>query len=345
MKEKKRGKPTPRRGKLVWATGISGCGRKEHLARWQEYCEKKGKKVKIYHVGQMMFEWARLNEVPLTREKVLQAPDFVLNAVRGGVLEKIKGSLEKDLYENDAVVISHHANFFWQKIYRQAYNAYYIREFNPDMFVTFIDAGEDILERLKKRKQWLGQGIDEKDVLLWQNIEVKDTKSFKQWIDSDSKFFVIPIKQPVETLHHLLFKTERKIVYVQMPISHLGVDDLEKVKLFVRYLWNYFVVFDPLTIETGVIHAEEEGVVEDLTKHFQAVHRDLNWFIPQVDATIAYIIKPVFTAGVIDECVEAYNSCKSVWVIFPEETSSPFLKFRARIFKSTEEFFDFAKTQ
>ena len=46
-----------KRGKLIWATGIPGCGGKRHLKEWQQYCESQGKKVKIYHIGELMFSW------------------------------------------------------------------------------------------------------------------------------------------------------------------------------------------------------------------------------------------------------------------------------------------------
>ena len=61
------------------------------------------------------------------------------------------------------------------------------------------------------------------------------------------------------------------------------------------------------------------------------------------DICLAYYIKIVFTAGVVDESIEAYHANKEVWVIFPESFTSPFLSYRAKVFRSVEEFFEFLK--
>ena len=45
--------------KLILATGISGVGEKKYLREWEAYCGVRGKKVKIFCVGEMMIERAR----------------------------------------------------------------------------------------------------------------------------------------------------------------------------------------------------------------------------------------------------------------------------------------------
>jgi len=82
---------------LVIATSISGSGRKECLNKLADYSKKFGKKVKIYHVGQMLFEHAEKVGIHLTPENVLNANPSVINAIRGAVFENILANLPKDL--------------------------------------------------------------------------------------------------------------------------------------------------------------------------------------------------------------------------------------------------------
>lgn len=335
------------RGKLIWATGIPGCGGKRYLKDWQKYCEGQEKKVKIYHIGEMMFSWIWGNVgTEIKGETVLNRHQEYLDLARMAVLGEIRHSLSQDLEENDAVLIRSHTSFYWRGCFSPVYNERYLcgLEHTPDMFVTFIDGATDILKVLKKRDQWKNQDLNEKDLWLWQNVEVDNTRRYLYLFgpNKNRKFFVVPVKQPAQTLYCLLFEPWRPIVYAQMPITHINPQELDKVRWFIEQLWKYCVVFDPLTIETGVVEAASiNGEIR--VRHNQTAHRDIEWFIPQCDIAWAYYVKIVFTAGVVDETVQASQIGKEAWVIFPGDRS-PFIQYRAtpnRIFQTPEEGLEF----
>jgi len=325
-------------GKLVVATGISGCGRKEYLENWQHLCREKEKKTKVYHVGQMLFDQAKKAKVYITPENVLNTNPYVLAALRSGVFETIFASLEKDLEEYDAVVLSIHSFFYWKKVFSRAYDHFYLGKFNPDMFICFIDNSKYILEKLVNREQWRSQDLTEQEILYWQNIEVETTGSLAEL--KEKKFFVLSVGQPTETLYNLVFEPDIEPVYVNIPITHLAEKkDQDKAKAFIKKLGEYFVVFNPLTIETGAVDLRHE---EDKTIHQQTVNRDLYWLLRQSKKNIAYFPKIVFSPGVINEVREAYETNKEAWIIYPAAESSPFLDyFSTRIFRSEKEFFEF----
>jgi len=339
-----------KRGKLIWATGIPGCGGKRHLKEWQQYCESQGKKVKIYHIGELMFSWILGNVgTEIRGETVLNMPQAYLDLARMAVLGEIHHSLDQDLEKNDAVLIRSHTVFYWRGCFSPAYNERYLcgLEYTPNMFVTFIDAAVDILKVLNKRDQWRDQDLSEKDLWLWQNIEVDNTRRYLHLFapEKNRKFFVVPVRQPAETLYCLLFEPWRPIIYAQMPISHVEPHELEKVNEFIRRLWKYCVVFDPLTIETGT--ADHAGGDEARIRHCQTAHRDLEWFIPQCDIALAYWVKVVCSPGVVDETAEASQRGKEAWVIFPGDYS-PFIQYRAkphRIFSTSEEALEFLEKE
>ncbi len=327
--------------KVIWVTSPSGTGRNGYLARWQEECVQRGKKVKVYPIGQMLFEWAKKNGVHLTREKILKSASYVLDAVRGGVFEHILGRLKSEIKSLDAIVLSAHSFFYSDEVFLPAINHFYLQQFNPDMFVTFINGSDDILKKLNEREQWKDQNLTERDILHWQNIEVEVTGVLANIFDKD--FFVIPTKQPAKTLYYLIFEPEREPIYFQVPISHLKKSEFEKVHPFVEKLWDMFTVFNPLTIETGKVEIGEEV---DLAVHHQTVHRDLRWLLRQSKKGIAFIPKLVPTPGVFDEMKEAVETNKDAWAVFSKDTAlSPFLvHFSSKIFKTEEDFWKFVYT-
>ncbi|MBI4812042.1 hypothetical protein HY798_01130 [Candidatus Falkowbacteria bacterium] len=339
---------TPKkRGMLIWTTGPSGCGAQRYLKDCQADCENEGKKVKIHHLGKMMFSWIWENlGTEMKGDTVLNRHKEYLDLARMAVLGEIRHSLDRDLEENDAVFVRSHSVFYWRGCYTPAYNERFIMSLNhpPDMFVAFIDAAADILKVLRKRDQWCDQDLSEKDLWLWQNIEVDNARRYLYLFEPNKnrRFFVIPVKQPAQTLYRLLFEPWRPIVYAQMPISHVEPHELEKVNDFIKQLWKWCVVFNPLTIETGTVeHAGSSD--ETKIRHCQTAHRDLEWFIPQCDIALAYWVKVVCSPGVVDETAEASQLGKEAWIIFPGDYS-PFIQYRAkphRIFSTPEEALEF----
>ncbi len=339
-----------KRGRLIWATSPSGCGAKRHLKDFQKYCKDKGKSVPVYHLGDLICAWLwEKRRIKVRPETILNVNKVVLDVAREAVLERIENGLDKDLEENDAVLIRGHTTFLWNGCYTPVYNEPFILAHSPDMFVTFIDGAEDILRVLNRRNQWKSQNLSEKDIWLWQNVEVDNTRRYLYLFEpnENQRFFVIPVKQPAQTLYDLLFEPQKPIVYAQMPITHLEPHELEKVRQFIEQLWQYCVVFDPLTIETGVVERNGNDCAEIKVRHSQTAYRDLEWFIPQCNISIAYFVKLVFSAGVVGETMQTFQTGKEAWMIFPGEYAySPFIHYLVmpnRIFKTPEEVLDHLK--
>jgi hypothetical protein len=344
-----------KKGTLVVTSGISHCGGKsDFLPGFSRLCQKHGKKVKIYNTGEMIPEWVRDNAgVELAEDTILDVDPLAMEIAQGGVWQYIVSRLGQALSRNDVVIINIHTVFYWRRIFETVNNHLFLRKmidagFRPDLFVCFIDNAVNILNRLNQSKQWSGQQLGENDVWRWQNIEVDNTKTFI-WAyyppGAKRKFFVMPVRQPPETFYHIIFNPLMPLVYSQTPITHLEPHELEDYKNFVSELRKWAVVFDPLTIETGIIE-KVTGSADNLDKHvrhYQTVHRDLMWFIPQVEICAALITKHVFTAGVVDETVTASRNGKHTWVAFPGGYS-PFLLYRStenRVFQTAGELLEY----
>lgn len=331
------------------ATGISGSGRKKYLKDFEEYAKLHKKKVKIFYVGDMLFEQAQKIGVPITPENVLNTNPSVLNSLRSAVFENILMTLPHDLKKYDVVILSVHSFFYWKKIFTRAYDRFYLSHFKTDVFATFIDDAQAIKIRLNAKEQWKPEKLTIQELLLWQNVEVEVTSS---WADMHLKpFFVIPAKQPISTLYKIIFCPEREPIYVCMPMSHFqDKKGQQKIDKFVGELNKYFTVFDPRTIERSL----EPGVANFKVVNLKAknnpiifnqvVNRDLYWLVRQSKKIIAFFPKIVSSPGVINELREAHETNKSVWIIFPGKAGSPFLTyFSDRVFSTEKEFFRFLK--
>ncbi len=329
---------------LIIATAISGSGRKGYLKEFEEFAKSHRKKVKIYYVGDMLFEQAKKIGVPITAENVLNTNPFVLSSLRSAVFENILITLPKDLKQYDAVILSVHSFFYWKKIFTRAYDQFYLSHLKADMFVAFIDDSRAIKPRLDAKEQWKLEKLTIQEILLWQNVEVEVTSS---WADMYFKpFLVVPVKQPVSTFYKTLFCPEREMVYVSMPITHLqNKREQKKVDRFIVELNKYFIVFDPRVVEQsggfGVVNLKDKG---DPTFFNQIVNRDFYWFVKQSKKIIVFFPKVVSSPGVINELREAHETNKNAWVIYPGKGGSPFLTyFSDKVFSNEKEFFRFLK--
>lgn len=329
--------------RLIITTAISGSRRKEYLKKFEERAKKHGKRVKIYHVGQMMLEHSKNIGVHFTPENVLNAPPSVISAVRSAVFEKIASELPKELKRNDAVFINIHAMFYWKNVFVRAWDNYYVSQLNPDMFLAFVDDVVGIDRELRSRKQWKKEKLTFNEILLWRNVDVEMSAS---WAEMKRKpFYIIPSQSNEKLLHRLIFEPHLEKIYIAMPLTHfINPKGQAIVDKFVKKLEKYFIIFDPREVEVVEQWKSAMRTEEVLN---QIVNRDMYWLIKQIDRVIAYFPKPVLSPGVINELREAHETNKEAWLVYPKgETMSPFLTYYSNmIFRGPGELFRFLGEQ
>lgn len=346
LEKKKKG-----RGFLVLATGSSCCGRKEvFLPGLVKLCEEKKTKIKIHNVGDKVFGfiWGA-TRIDIPPENILPVNKLAMSCTQYGIFKDLCHQLLKDLEEYDVVIVNLHTRFLWWQgsVSIPIYNEPFINELlkfglKPDLLVCFIDNARDIVERLNKSSQWRNQNLSEADAWKWQNEEVNATKGYLFLTDERINFFVIPVMQPPETMYYILFEPWRPIIYAQMPISNIKAGKLKKVIWFINELRKEGIVFDPLTVETGVVERAEFDRIDEnrdiIVRHMQTGYRDDEWFIPQCGISISFHVELVFTFGVVDETVHVAQLGREPWSIFPGDLSpfQPFRIYYKRIFETPE---------
>lgn len=307
------------------------------------YASRNKKKIKIYHVGDLLFEHAAKTGINVTPENILNSNPAVIHALRSAVFENILAELPRVRREFHAVIVNVHAMFFWKHVFQRTWDTYYIPQFRPDMLVTFIADAARVKKHLEERKQWQPMKITAYDVLLWSNVEVEVTAGWAEM--AKRSHYVIPVASSERLLYRLMFEQRTETAYVSMPLTHgLHHTIQKKSDMLVRALEKYFIIFDPRTIELA---RPTTGDWVDAAAHHQIVNRDLYWLVRQSDRVIAYFPRVISSPGVIHELREAYETNKEVWVIWPKDAAqSPFItRYAHKVFKSPAELLRFLRSK
>ena len=326
--------------KLILTTGISGVGEKKYLKEWEDYCEKRGKRVKIFYVGEAMLKHAHSCGIKLKKKNFLNADKDLLQMNRSAVFAGILTDISANSSDYDAVIICMHAFMFWKERFYRTYDRF-LKKFSPDMYITFIDDFRNIANRLNQRGEWRRK-LTYTKILYWQNVEVEVTSGWADFFDKP--FFAFPTGQPISTLYKLIFHPEIETVYVKMPISHFREPEKRAmIDEFIKELDKPFTVFSPLAVEAvGAFAIEKFDDEETLTINNHIVHRDLYWFVSQCDMGVTLWPGVIPSPGVNHETHESHTKTKDEWVIYLGGEASPFIAyFNTAFFKSQEEFFEF----
>lgn len=330
--------------KVIICTGISGSGRKEYLERFERYSASLGKKVKIYHVGQLMIARAQRDGLNITPKNILNTNRHTMQALRSAVYESILADVEKDHKTYDAIVVSIHGFFYWKKTFHHSYDHHYVSRFKSDLFVTIMRDPVDVRETLIARDQWKRERLTEQEVSLWQNVE---TEVIATWAEfSDCPFYGFYDAQSLSTLYKLAFIPNMETTYISMPMTHL-TDPKSRARIgrFIKKLEEFYVVFVPMITKgklPGVHEKLNKNTHTEYTNSYQTVKVDLDIFLRQADCITVFFPKPVSSPGVINELREAHETNKEAWIVYPSKVASPFLMYYYdRSFKSEKEFFAF----
>lgn len=344
----------------VVVTGISGSGRVELIKRFSIFAKEKKKSVRVFDVGEMMFNAAEKLGIEIKEDKILDLSPSALNFLRATVFEQII----RECSQHEDVVVATHACFRWRKFLIQAFDFNYLRELNPDMYITVVDSLPSIKLRLESSRVWRGR-LSLKDIIVWRDEETILTKSIADF--QDKPFFIVPFSTPPESLFRLFFYPNSKKAYLSYPITHTGMDPskIEQKNIFRDKLRKAgLIVFDPNDVEDsdilrlvspdsskdGTVKLEKDGTTISFSlDEIKEVERDINeqivsrdyQLIDQSDFIIVYYFSPVMSPGVLSEMTYGFSNNKNIYVVF-EGPESPFFKYYStKIFSNEEELYKF----
>jgi len=347
----------------VIVTGISGSGRSSYLQSVLQYATGKGKQVKILEVGNMMFAIAQALGITIPEDKILDLSPSTLGYLRTAVFEQIL----RECSQNENLIISTHACFRWKKHILNAFDFHYLNEINPDLYVTVVDELLPIKARLEASDQWKDH-LDLKDILIWRDEEIFITKAIADF--QRKPFYIMPRKQPPDTLYRFMLDPNSKKVYLSYPITHvrkhaekLRAKDGFRDKLRTAGM----VIFDPGEIDDvnaiklasdaasnkkERLEFETEGnriqvptrEIQEMRDYIydQIVARDYQ-LIDQSDLIIVYYYIPVMSPGVLSEMSYGFTNNRDVLVVFKGPESPFFHYYSTRIFSDESELMQYLK--
>jgi adenylate kinase len=320
---------------IVFLTTISETDKKGYIDETLRIAKKNGCKVKYISLGALLMK--ELKEdlgASFIAKNVLNIDEEFRALAMKNLIHNLKGEMKK--HKN--LIISGHATFLWKRNFTNAFNWRYLKDINPDMFVTLIDNTDNIKNRMSVSEQWKEHNMTGDQILAWQNVEVNVTNGWSQLLNKPH--YIIPRMEAQDVLFKLMFRPEAELVYASFPMSHIKKDEVrKKIDDFVNNLSKYFTVLNPRSIELSEHFGEAEAA--------QTCLRDLRWFTGKANKIIVYFLPElVFSAGVLSEINHAFETTKEVWMIMPKKLYGPFEKHMiSQIFNTEEEFFGFVKSK
>lgn len=135
-----------------------------------------------------------------------------------------------------------------------------IKEFQPDIFITFIDDLYSIGKRIKSRNEESPSDsyFCLRELSSWRSAEILMTDLLAKSLSSSKKTiknYVVAVKHPAQMLHRLIFEPEKLIVYTAFPITSTRKEPekVDEINNFRMKLHEKFIVFDPVTIDEDIL--------------------------------------------------------------------------------------------
>ena len=329
----------------VLMSGISCSGTKEIAKK----IEKFDSKMKVFDIGEIMFDISQELNIKISNEKVLDMDPRILKLLRELAFQRALSGTK----ESETTILSLHLTFRWHRRLMPGFAFSEPDKFAPDMYININDELKSIINCMKKDK-WAKE-LSLETVNMWIDEEEFTTKLLADL--HDKPFYLVPKNMDLNQITELI-KTKKKKAYLSYPITLLERDNPEKIdeiRAFGNLLKKEIILFDPLYIsdlldienlkkKKGAEKIEQvTEEAEQMTKD-RVVARDFQ-FIDQSDYVIVYYPTQLLSAGVMSEIVHAYAHNKEVYAIYPFDVS-PFLEYYCtRIFKTIEEFKKFLKEE
>lgn len=307
----------------VFCTGIPGAGATDYIKKVAQYGHSKGQEIKVFNVGQEVFDLAKESGFPITPAGVLDLNKRSIHYLTSAVYQKIA----REITDYEHCIVDAHIHFRWRGAVTDAVTPRMVEWLNPDAYVTMMDLARPILKRLyspkKDNEQWKSEcekgNLNIENILDLQNYEVNTTE---QWASAYKKpMYVLPSNDSVDSLYKISTRPDVEIAYASFPITHLkeDKDSQQKIDQFVEELRRFknLAVISPHSVKLP----EKPSDIEN--QH--TVMQDLEWFVEKSTKRIfVYFPKKVYSRGVDHESIKAKESCKEVWFIAPEDMNDPF---------------------
>jgi len=311
--------------------GIAGCGEKEYFEKFGNYCRKKGKKLNYISITDEILKIVQKTHPEVNRYNLLNFPKTTKDAWYKVAFENI---LSKRLEKDSINVVNIHVTYWWKDGPDEVVKANILNEFlkalNPIFFTQIVDSAENIKRRVDPIVEHVGRRLSLEDIYRWQDMECFVGELLASI--NGKKFYIIPSRQPPDTLYRLIFTNDPKI-YLSFPMFYANGKVKSVIEKFSKELNKIAIVFNPEKIEEYPHYSGRlRRISGDVT-----VKKDYR-LIAQSDMVVAFFPKIVYSSGVVSEINFASSIGKTVYLIWPSKDYGAFTAYPVhRIFFSPKE--------
>jgi adenylate kinase len=320
----------------ILVTGVSGLERERAWSHIKSNFD-------ALDLGNIMLDIARERKMDLDEQNILRADRDTLAALRAAAIARSVPRLPLIGDSSKVVVISAHSVFARSDGLHEGLLAQDLEELSPELWITLIDGPQAIEDRLKEHEaEYFHLSVAE--VVKWQELEVFYSHHLAG--DRGVLHYVVPVTQP-EVFSAIAKGDRRQTAYASYPMSHAAPEVKATIDAFVEKLKDYFIVFDPKSIESS--HGMKDYYTQEDRRAIgsHTIVRDLDWFIRiNADAVVAYWPAVVFSSGMSDELRFAHGNGKKTILVTERQQGglpllSPFFTYKATVFWGSEEFFKY----
>jgi adenylate kinase len=319
----------------ILVTGISG------LDRSRVYKDLPTSEA-VLDLGAAMLEIAQERRMTLDEHNILHAGRDTLAALRAAAISRI--NLHAARSEAKPLIVSTHSVFSRLDGLVEGLTPVDLRELQPTLWVTLIDGPQAIEDRLRAHTAAYFQ-LDVWDIVKWQELEVFFSHHLAN--ELNVRHYVVPVTQP-EVFAAICRGDRRDTAYASYPMSHAPEPVKARIRRFVEQLKDYFIVFDPSAIESSHGTKDHHTQRDRQAVGSHTIVRDLDWFIGiNADTVVAYWPEVIFSSGMSDELRYAFEIGKRTVLVTERKEEaglpllSPFLTYKASVFWSSQEYFEF----
>lgn len=349
--------------------GQIGLRKKIFLPQVEGLARSKGKTLKVFNVGKMMYEC----DPRIIRGRILQKKVTELDNIRARVFDDIKAQISSDSYcEN--FIINTHATFRWPNCLFLGITAKEMQDIAPNLCITLIDDVHRIRLSLSLRKQ-RPEHLSLKDIMVWREEEIAVADITSSFIPG-CKNYIVAIQNGPELLYKLVCENHLPKAYLSYPISMVRDDPAiwGQIEDFRRRVKELLIAFDPFAITESSLLVEYEAaksqrkrsiVTISVNEHnlriplkeIEQIEGDIKWqivmrdykLIEQSDLVVAFVPEkngyPVLSDGVTRELTHAEECTKETYIIWQSRrTPSPFT-YATRMFNSVDQFCSFISSR
>ena len=346
--------------------GQIGLRKKRFLEDLEALARTKGRSLRVFNVGEMMYAC----DTTIRRGRILEKSIQHLNTIRARVIDNIASAMSS-APSSENFIVNTHATFRWSNGLFLGFTKREMEQLQPDLCVNLIDNIQDVRLSLSLRGQ-KPEPFTLKDILVWREEEILAAELGASFVEG-CKHYVIAKGHGPELIYKLIFESHLPRAYLSSPITLALSHSVtwNAIEDFRDRLKDIMICFDPFTISESEliteygnaqsqrkrrshvnIRVENRRLKLDLPEieqvipniQGQIIARDFK-LVEQSDMIVAYIPDrdgvPQLSEGVSRELAHAKDCTIDRYVIWPSSKApSPFLQ-ATKVFGCVDDFIVF----